>query len=119
FPLGIASSSDSGFGWSSQNTAIELAPSARLRLLNDSPVRLYADAGVGAIWRFSETDTWFGDGSSRRTSMMTRTALGAEIGGAAPGTVALVIEPISFQRYGLDEDGVSRLSSMVGISGRF
>lgn len=118
-PLSLATSGESGFGWSTQTTAVELAPSLRLRLFSDTPVRPYADLGLGAIWRFSETDTWFGDGSSRQFGPMTRSALGLELGGYDPGTVAFVVEPFSFQRYGFSDQGASRFSSMIGVSGNF
>lgn len=118
-PLSLATSGDSGFGWSTQTTAVEFAPSLRLRFFSDTPVRPYADLGMGAIWRFSETDTWFGDGSSRQFGPMTRSALGIELGGYEQGTVALVVEPFSFQRYGFDDSGASRFSSMIGINGNF
>ena len=118
-PLSIASSSDTGLGWQTQNTAIELVPSVRAVIGSDQPVRVYGDAGLGFVWRFSETETWFGDGTEQRTGMMTRTALGIEIGGTQAQSVALVLEPVSFERYGFEESGTNRFSSMVGISSRW
>ena len=118
-PLSIASSSDTGFGWQTQNTALELVPSARAVIGSGQKVRVYGDMGMGFVWRFSETETWFGDASEQRTAAMTRTAVGVELGGVEPGSVALVVEPVSFQRYGFDEDGTNRFSVMAGISSRW
>ena len=88
-------------------------------MVPDSVVRTYLDAGFGVIWRFSETDTWFGDGTERQVGPMTRAALGVEIGGTEPGTVAFVAEPISYQRLGFSAEGADRVSALFGITGTF
>lgn len=118
-PVDLTGSSSSGLGWEREQMALSIAPSARLRLVPDSVVRPYLDAGLGVIWRFSETDTWFGDATERQVGPMTRAALGVEIGGTDPGTVAFVAEPISYQRLGFNSEGADRISALFGITGAF
>jgi len=115
FPVELASSGDDGFGWDSQNTALEFAPSVRGRIAPDGIVRAYGDLGFGVVHRFSRIDTWFGDASDHQTTLMTRSALGLEIGGREPGDVALILEPIGYRHYGLDGSGADRFVAMAGI----
>lgn len=115
FPLEVATSGDSGFGFQSRNTALELAPTARLRFAPESPVRAYLDAGVGFAHRFSRTDTWFGDVERNRTTPMFRSGVGFEFGGTEPGALALVVEPIGWRHYGLDGSGADQLAFLAGI----
>jgi hypothetical protein len=115
FPLEIASSGDSGFGWQSQNTALEFAPSVRGRIAPHSVVRAYGDLGFGLVHRFAQIDTWFGDAEQNQTVLMARSALGLEIGGREPGSVALILEPIGYRHYGLDGDGADRFVMMAGV----
>lgn len=115
FPLELGTSGDDGFGFQSRNTALELAPSMRGRLIPDSVVRPYADVGFGLVYRFSEVDTWFGSSVDGRTTFMARSALGLEIGGVEEGNVALILEPIGYRHYGLDGDGADVYAAMAGI----
>lgn len=115
-PLSMASSGDESLGVSSRFLALELAPSARIRIVPEAVVRPYLDLGLGVLWRGSETETWFGDATSTRWSGMTRSAIGAEIGGTDAGSVSLVLEPFAWQRYGFDDNGRHRFAVMAGIS---
>lgn len=118
FPVSMTSSGDDGFGWSTQNTALEVVPSLR-GALGSEGIQAYGDLGFGVAWQFSETTSWLGTASSERTRMMTQLALGMRLGGTQPGSVALVIEPVSLQQYGFDEDRVTRFSSLAGIHTRW
>jgi len=114
-PLELATSGEDRFGMEGANTALELAPSIRGRLLPRSVVRFYGDLGFGLVHRFSHNDTWFGAGDAR-TATMTRTALGMEIGGREPGRLSLVVEPFGFRHYGgLGPNSASRFVTMAGI----
>lgn len=114
-PVEVGSSGDEAFGFEVRNTALEVAPSIRGRLFPESLVRLYLDLGAGLAFRFSSTDTWFGSGEAHQVVFMGRSALGLEIGGDA---VALVLEPIGYRHYGLDESGADVYAAMAGIQVR-
>lgn len=115
-PLELATSGDGRFGMDAQNTAFELAPSVRGRILPRSVVRFYGDLGFGIVHRFSRTDSWFGSGEGSRTTGMTRSALGMEIGGREPGRLSLVLEPIGYRHYGgFGRDSANRFVMMAGL----
>ena len=114
-PIEFGTSGEDGWGFQARYTAMELAPSMRGRLFPDSVVRPYGDLGLGIVYRFSDVDTWFGSVDSAQTAFMARSALGIEIGGRDPGSVALVLEPIGYRHYGLDGDGADVYAAMAGI----
>ncbi|MEQ1508519.1 MAG: hypothetical protein ABMB14_40180 [Myxococcota bacterium] len=115
FPLERASSGADAFGFTTTHMALEFAPSIRGRLLPGSVVRPYGDIGFGVVHRFSEIDSWFGDVTDNRTTLMARSALGLEIGGIEPGSVSLILEPIGYRHYGLDGSGADRFVALAGI----
>ncbi|MEQ1568724.1 MAG: hypothetical protein ABMA64_24005 [Myxococcota bacterium] len=115
FPIEAGTSGTDGFGFDTRSTALELAPSIRGRLLPAGQVRLYADLGFGVVYRFSSIDTWFGSATDNRTAFMLRSALGVEIGGTQPDSVALVLEPIGYRHYGVDENGADVYAAMAGV----
>lgn len=115
-PVEFGSSSDQGFGIETRNSALEIAPSVRLRLFPEFAVRPYLDLGLGLVHRFGSVDTWFGSAESNRTTFMARSALGVAIGGSEPSGVALILEPIGYRHYGLNrDDGADVYAAMAGI----
>lgn len=120
-PVDVASSGSDGFGWETNRTLLEVAPTARLRIAPASPVRAYVDAGAGPWFLFTETDTVFGTAESQRSGFVTTGALGIEIGPTEAESVAVIIEPIRARSYFVDDDDRARAeySGMVGIGYRF
>jgi len=120
-PIDLASSGSDGFGWETNRMLVDIAPSARLRVAPASPVRAYADLGVGPWFQVTQTDTVFGDTQSQRSGVMTTAALGLEFGPTEPESIAVVLEPIRARTYFIDEDDKLRADygGMLGIGVRF
>ena len=105
------------FGDSVANqTALELPPSLRLRLFPHGIVRPYGDLGLGvAIVSKNANGGLFAD-ASQTVGLMTRGALGLEIG--EPDGFMFVIEPISARSYHIGPT-YGRFGMMIGGGARF
>ena len=104
------------FGDSVANqTALELPPSLRLRLLPRSIVRPYGDLGLGlAVVSRNENGGLFSD-AEQTVGFMTRAALGLEIG--EPDGFMFVVEPLSARTYHIGPT-YGRFGIMVGGGAR-
>jgi hypothetical protein len=97
-------------------TAVELPPSLRLRLIPRSVVRPYGDLGLGlALLASNEGDGLFAD-ADQTAGLMTRAALGVEIGD--PDGLMFVIEPVSVRSYHVGST-YGRAGIMIGGGARF
>src|SRR5688572_28287068 len=97
-------------------TALELPPSLRLRLLPRSIVRPYGDLGLGlAVVSKNANGGLFSD-ANQTVGLMTRGALGLEIGD--PDGFMFVVEPISARSYHIGPT-YGRFGIMIGGGARF
>jgi hypothetical protein len=98
-------------------TAFEIPPSLRLRLLPHSIVRPYGDLGLGVVF-VSENGSGGGlfESHDQTAGLMTRGALGLEIGD--PDGLMFVVEPISARSYHIGPT-YGRFGVMIGGGARF
>lgn len=113
-PFTISSYGEDSLGFSSNQTVFEVPVSVRGQLLPHSKLRFNADAGAGIAIGTSRFSGWFIDSSSSATALMTRLALGLEVG--PPGGVSLVVEPLEVRTFFANDRARSAYSMMVGLT---
>lgn len=113
-PITLTVQGTEGLGLDPAQSLLELPISFRGRILPGSPVRLYADAGIGAAVGTSAIDGWRIGESDTSVVAMTRTALGLEIGN--PDRFMAAIEPMSWSTYFTSDRIRARYGLMVGLN---
>jgi hypothetical protein len=113
-PVTITTTGESGFGFSSRQTLVEIPLSLRGRLFPNGTVRPYGDIGAGIALGTGRFDGWFFDASDTGAAFMTRAALGLEIGN--PHSISLALEPVSWATYFSDREARATYGFMVGIA---
>ncbi len=116
-PVTATTEGESAFGFSSRQTLVEIPLSIRGRLFPDSPVRFYGDAGVGIAIGLSSFDGWFIDAAEAGSALMTRTALGVEIGN--PEGFMVVLEPVSLSSFFASQKTQAKYGLMAGAGFTF
>jgi hypothetical protein len=118
-PMTILTSDEETNGFSFSQTAVEIPPSLRLRLLPEGVVRIYGDLGVGAVVVLTSTtadsDKVFD--AEERAGFMTRAGIGLEIGPRGSG-FTFVVEPLSTRTYYINST-YGALGVMIGAGARF
>jgi hypothetical protein len=117
-PVELTMSGRDSFGVSATNSMVTFIPSVRVRGLNDQPVRIYGDAGLGIAEITADREGWLYDSTTHRTGWATRTVLGLEIG-PADGGVAVVVEPIGFDTLNFDSRHAQAFISRLGVGVRY
>lgn len=113
-PVTLITSGNFNAGGSGQ-TAFEVPPSLRLRLLPHSIVRPYGNLGLGVVF-VTENGNGLFESHTQTAGLMTRGALGVEIG--EPDGFMFVIEPISARSYHIGPT-YGRFGVMIGGGARF
>jgi hypothetical protein len=113
-PVTVTTTGESGFGFSSRQTLVEIPLSLRGRLFPNGTIRPYGDIGAGIAVGTGRFGGWLFDTSDRGAAFMTRTALGLEIGN--PQSVSLAIEPVSWANYFADRQARATYGFMIGIA---
>lgn len=117
-PLLMTTSGREAFGISTGNTMVTFIPSLRLRTMNASPLRLYADAGIGVAELTGSPDNWMLQTTASRTGWSARIVGGIEVG-PADGGVAVVFEPIVINTLQFKERKSAGYAGRIGIGFRY
>jgi hypothetical protein len=107
-------SGDQSFGVSTTNTMFTFLPMLRVRALNATPVRFYADGGVGLAQNLAASEGWFLSSSDVRTGWTTRFDVGLELG-APEGGVAFVAEPIGIDTLHFGDHHAVGYTARIGV----
>ena len=117
-PLLMTTSGQRSFGFSSQNTMFTFIPSLRLRAMNEGPVRVYGDVGVGVAQITGTQETWMLQSTTSRTGWSARIVGGLEVG-QPDGGLTFVFEPIVLHTLQFKESASVGYSGRIGVGVRY
>jgi hypothetical protein len=116
-PITIVTMGEEEFGVSTNHTALEFPASLRFRFIPEEIIRPYADVGLGAVVVLTNKTDGFLFLEDEHAGLMTRFAVGFEIGPAARGPMFL-LEPVSSRTYFIGST-YTRFGIMLGGGARF
>jgi hypothetical protein len=116
-PLQLTTGGRQTFGMSFSNAMLTFTPSARIRTLNDGPVRPYVDGGVGIAHITADDDRFLFRADTARTGWTTRFVLGLEAG-SPDGGIAFVFEPVVLDTLQFKDLGSIGYTARIGVGAR-